>query len=75
MNRGPLGTNGSNELYLAPDAIESIAANPNYGKGYGKAEYAAQTVIRMKVTGAIHYVDESTNYIAEQVKAYTCIKA
>lgn len=62
MNRGPAG-NVQSVVYLAPESIESIAANPNYGK----TEYAACTVIRTK-TGAIHYVDESAEFVRGGIK-------
>ena len=69
--RNDLDSLSKHYLFLAPDAIESVATNPNYGM----SSRAAATVIRMKVTGAIHYVDESAEKIAEQIRAYTCIKA
>lgn len=61
-----MNANGQKEskvLYLAPDAIESIAANPNYGL----SSRAANTVIRMKVTGAIHYVDEDADFVRKAI--------
>lgn len=58
------GGNGKDySLYLAPESIESIASNPNYGL----SSIAARTVIRMKVTGAIHFVDETPEFIRKAI--------